>query len=80
MGWSVQDTANQLQCDHPKFFKHINKGTIQRWLDPETKKGWSNGTKKNIEWHHALACSGQTGILAKYPVIVTEIKDQLQAL
>lgn len=37
-------------------------------------------TIKNIEHRHALAGSGQTGILAKYPDIVDEIKVQLQGL
>jgi hypothetical protein len=47
-GWSAQATVNQLTCDHPKLFTHINKGTIQKWIDKETKRGWSAATKKNV--------------------------------
>jgi hypothetical protein len=80
LGWSPQAIANRLTRDHPKLFLHINKGTIQRWIDKDTKRDWSAATKKNIARRHALAGSGQTGILAKYPDVVKEIKTQLQAL
>jgi hypothetical protein len=66
--------------DHPKLFTRINKGTIQKWIDKETKQGWSAATKKNVARRHALAGSGQTGVLTRYLDIVSEIKSQLQAL
>ena len=44
------------------------------------KKRWSAVTKKNIECRHALAGSGQLGILAKHPDVVKDIKTQLQGL
>jgi hypothetical protein len=37
-------------------------------------------TKKNVKCQHALAGSGQQGVLAKYPDIVKEGKTQLQGL
>jgi hypothetical protein len=72
--------ANQLIRDLPKLFGRITKGTIQKWIDKDTKRGWSAATMKNIERQHALAGSGQTGILARHPNIVGEIKIQLRAL
>ena len=72
--------ANQLICDLPKLFGHITKGTIQQWIDKDTKQGWSAAMMKNIEHQHTLAGSGQTGILAWHPNIIGEIKIQLQAL
>ena len=36
--------------------------------------------KKNIECQHALAGSGQLGILAKHPDVVKYIKTRLQGL
>jgi hypothetical protein len=44
------------------------------------KQGWSAVTKKNVVCRHALAGSGQLGILAKHPEIVKEINTQLQGL
>lgn len=55
VGWSVHAIANKLGRDHPKLFKHINKGTVYKWIDRDTKQGWSAATKKNIEHCHALA-------------------------
>jgi hypothetical protein len=66
--------------DLPKLFGRITKGTIQKWIDKDTKQGWSVVTMKNIEHQHALAGSGQTGILARHPNIIGEIKIQLWAL
>jgi hypothetical protein len=66
--------------DQPKLFGRINKGTIQKWIDKETKHGWSKATVKNVKRRHALAGTGQTGILAKYPDIVSEITTQLRGL
>lgn len=80
VGWSAQSIVNRLVLNHPKLFLHINKGMVHKWIDPDTKRGWSAKTKKNIEHHHALAGSGQTGILAKYPEIVDEIEKQLRGL
>lgn len=80
VGWSAQSIANRLTRDQPKLFARINKGTIQKWIDKDTKRGWSATTKKNIERHHALAGSRQTGILAQYPDVLAEIKTQLQGL
>jgi len=80
VGWSAQLIANQLSLDQPKLFGHINKGTIQKWINKETKHGWSKVTVKNVKQQHALAGTGQTGILAKYPDIVSEIATQLHGL
>lgn len=78
--WSAKAIANRFILDHPKLFRHISKGVIHKWIDQDTKWGWSVKTIKNIECRHALAGSGQTGILAKYPDIVDEIKVQLRGL
>ena len=78
--WSAQSIANRLIRDQPKLFRRITKGTVQKWIDKDTKRGWSTATKTNVERRHALAGSGQTGILARHPDIVKEIKAQLQAL
>ena len=80
VGWSAHSITNRLICDQPKLFGHITKGTVQKWIDKDTKRGWSAATKKNIERRHALTGSGQTGILARHLDIVKEIKAQLQAL
>jgi hypothetical protein len=80
LAWSPHAIANHLIRDHPQLFARISKGTIQRWIDKDTKCDWSVATQKNIERRHALAGSGQTGILAKYPAVVKEIQTQLQAL
>lgn len=53
---------------------------IYKWIDKEMKRGWSAATKKKVERWHALVGSGQTGILAKYPDIVQEIKAKLRGL
>ena len=37
-------------------------------------------TLKNVKRRHALAGTGQIGILAKYPKIVSEITTQLHGL
>jgi hypothetical protein len=78
--WSAQSIANRLIRDQPKLFGCITKGTVQKWIDKDMKRGWSAATKKNVERRHALTGSGQTGILARHPDIVKEIKAQLQAL
>jgi hypothetical protein len=62
------------------LYKTISKGTISKWIDGETKRGWSAVTMKNVAHRHALAGSGQLGILAKHPEIVKEIKAQLHGL
>jgi hypothetical protein len=80
VGWSAQSIANRLTRDQPKLFTRITKGTIQKWIDKDTKRGWSAATRKNIERHHTLAGSGQTGILAQHPDVLTEIKTQLRGL
>jgi hypothetical protein len=78
--WSVQSIVNELIRDQPKLFGCITKGTVQKWIDKDMKQGWYAATKKNVECQHALTGSGQTGILARHPNIVKEIKAQLQAL
>ena len=77
--WSATYAVNQLQCEQPKLFLKITKGVIQKWIGP-LKCAWSDVTVKNIACRHALAGSGQAGILAKHPEIRDEIKTQLQAL
>lgn len=37
------------------------------------RKGWSDKTLENVRWFHALAGSGRSGILAKYPAVTAEI-------
>ncbi|KAH7903146.1 hypothetical protein BJ138DRAFT_1107918 [Hygrophoropsis aurantiaca] len=79
--WSAQSITNALARAQPKLFSHLNKGTVQKWIDKDTKRAsWSAATVRNVERRHALAGSGQTGVLAKYPVIVREIIDALRAL
>ena len=80
LAWSPHAIANHLIRNHPQLFARISKGTIQRWIDKDSKHDWSVTTKKNVERRHALAGSGQSRILAKYPAVVKEIKTQLQAL
>ena len=63
----------------PKLFSKITKTVIQKWIGP-SKCAWSDVTVKNIVCQHALAGSGQAGILVKNPEIHDEIKTQLQAL
>ena len=77
--WSATYTVKQLQREQPKLFSKITKGVIQKWIGP-SKCAWSDVTVKNIARRHALAGSGQAGILAKHPDIRDEIKTQLQAL
>ena len=78
--WSPTEIEKHLKCLSPKLYNTIHKGTISKWIDKETKRGWSAATKKYIERRHALAGSGQQGILAKHPDVVKEIKTQLQGL
>ena len=54
--------------------------TVQKWIDSDTKRGWSETTKANVTHRHALAGSGQAGILAKHPQVLQEIKNKLQGL
>ncbi|KAG1722946.1 hypothetical protein EDB19DRAFT_1834792 [Suillus lakei] len=39
VGWSAQTIASRLARDQPSLFSHLNKGTVQKWLDKETKHG-----------------------------------------
>jgi hypothetical protein len=78
--WSPTEIEKYLKCLYPKLYNTIRKGTISKWIDKETKRGWSASMKKNIEHRHALARSGQQGILAKHPAVVKEIMTQLQGL
>ena len=78
--WSPTETVKALKHLNPMLYKTIGKGTISKWINGEMKRGWSAATKKNIARRHALAGSGQLGILVKYPEIVNEIKAQLQGL
>ncbi|KAG1802170.1 uncharacterized protein HD556DRAFT_1304341 [Suillus plorans] len=80
VGWSAQTIASRLAQDQPSLFSHLNKGTVQKWLDKETKRGWSPVTIQNVKRRHALAGSGQTGVLAKYPAVMKEITDTLRGL
>lgn len=77
--WSATYTVKQLQREQPTLFSKITKGVIQKWIGP-SKHAWSDTTVKNVARRHALAGSGQAGILAKHPEIRDEIKTQLQAL
>src|SRR5882724_11145297 len=78
--WSPTEIEKHLKYLYPKLYNTIHKGTISKWIDKETKQGWSVVTKKNVEHRHALAGSGQLGILAKHPDVVKDIKMQLQGL
>ncbi|KAG1736095.1 uncharacterized protein EDB91DRAFT_1083444 [Suillus paluster] len=69
VGWSAQTIASRLAQDQPALFSHLNKGIVQKWLDKETKCGWSLVTIQNVKQHYALAGSGQMGVLAKYPAV-----------
>lgn len=80
VGWSPQSIVNRLSLDHPRLFRDLNRGTVYKWIDKDTKRDWSAKTKQNVERRHALAGSGQTGILAGYPEIVEEIVKQLKGL
>jgi len=62
------------------LYKTISKGTISKWIDGKTNKGWSAVTMKNVAHRHTLAGSGQLGILVKHLEIVKEIKAQLHGL
>ena len=77
VGWSATAIEKHLTHTQPQLFSRIKKGTINRWID---KKGWSDATKRNVARRHALAGSGQTGVLAKYPDIVTTIKTELRGM
>jgi hypothetical protein len=78
--WSPTETTKALKRLNPTLYRTIGKGTISKWIDSETKREWSAATKKNVVRRHALAGSGQLGILAKHPEIVKEINTQLQGL
>lgn len=78
--WSPQSIVNRLVSDNPRLFSKLTKGTIHKWIDRETKRNWSAKTKENVRRRHALAGSGQTGILAKHDDIVQEIVQQLRGL
>jgi hypothetical protein len=79
--WSTTYAVKQLQREQPTLFLKITKGVIQKWIGP-SKRAWSDVTVKNVKRRHALAGSGQAGILqvAKHPEIRDKIKTQLQAL
>ena len=78
--WLPESIANQLTLNHPMLFGKIMRGVIYKQINKETKQGWLAKMVKNVECCHALAGSGQTGILAKYPDVVKEIEAQLRAL
>ena len=78
--WSPTEVAKALKHSNSIIYKLINKGTIAKSIDSETKQGWSTATKKNVKHRHTLAGSGQQGVLTKYPDIVKEVKTQLQGL
>jgi hypothetical protein len=78
--WSPTEIEKHLKRLYPKLYNTIRKSTISKWIDKETKRGWSAATKKNIKCRHPLAGSGQQGMLAKHPDVVKEIKKQLQGL
>jgi hypothetical protein len=77
--WSTTYAVKQLHHEQPTLFSKITKGVIQKWIGP-SKRAWSDVTVKNVERRHALAGSGQAGILAKHLEIHDKIKTQLQAL
>ncbi|KAG6834226.1 hypothetical protein H0H93_011056, partial [Arthromyces matolae] len=69
LAWSATFIARTLQREQPKLYGRLRKGTVQHWIS-KTGKGWSKKTLKNVERRHALAGSGQKGVLTPYPEIV----------
>ncbi|KAF9233034.1 hypothetical protein BU15DRAFT_66934 [Melanogaster broomeanus] len=80
VSWSASEIAKRLARSEPKLFSHLNKGTVQRWIDKDSKREWSPITKQNVERQCALGGSGQTGVLGKHPEIVKAISDTLRGL
>ena len=78
-GWSAKTTVAILQRELPELFSQLNRGTVHKWF-MKGGKGWSETTLANVKRRHALAGSGQVGILAKYPDIVEEFKTALLGL
>lgn len=80
LDWSTAGITKVLLRDHKELFLGLNKGTVHKWIDKETKRGWSVTTMKSVRAHHSLAGSGRTGVLAKSPDVVDEITKQLRGL
>jgi hypothetical protein len=78
--WSPQAIAKGLSRNHPALFSHLSKGTVHKWISKDSKRQWSKATLENVERRHALAGSGQAGVLAKHPNVISEIKEKLQGL
>ena len=77
--WSPQAITTILQRDHPTLFKQLNRGTVYRWISP-LGQSWSSKTLENVSNRHALAGSGQAGILTRYPRVVERAKGTLLGL
>ncbi|KAF9002114.1 hypothetical protein BDQ17DRAFT_1426078 [Cyathus striatus] len=77
--WSSEKAVSILQCKNGKIFKHIHRGTIIKWKE-QGKNAWLEKTLQNVKNQHSLSGSGRSGILAKYPNIVEEIKKTLKDL
>ncbi|KAG1811120.1 uncharacterized protein BJ212DRAFT_1483790 [Suillus subaureus] len=78
--WSPQAITKGLEREHPALFLHLNKGTVQKWIDKGSKQQWSEVILENVQHCHALAGLGQSGVLAKHLNVVKEIMEKLQAL
>ncbi|KAF8983362.1 hypothetical protein BDQ17DRAFT_1336533 [Cyathus striatus] len=77
--WSSEKAVSIQQCENGKIFKHIHRGTIIKWKE-QGKNAWLEKTLQNVKNQHSLSGSGHSGILAKYPNIVEEIKKTLKDL
>ena len=77
--WSPAGIVKMLNRDQPALFKHLNRGTVHRWLS-KSGNGWSDQTLANVANRHALAGSGRVGVLTPYLEIVKEIKTKLTDL
>ncbi|KAE9389407.1 hypothetical protein BT96DRAFT_834923, partial [Gymnopus androsaceus JB14] len=77
--WSCEGAVKLLYDHNPMLYSHLHCGTIFKWK----KKGeheCTDATIRNVTNHHTLSGSRRAGTLAKFPDLVNNIKEVLQAL